>query len=87
MSKSIFYRQCQLRKDNKDGSYMEQVSYIPEPYCQEGKVVKLRDSEGVWDNGWVVISASQHRHEDNELPDIHKAIRGHRQATGDSSKK
>ncbi len=87
MSNKIFYRQCRMKKEYKNGSSSEQVSYIPESYCQVGRVLKLRDAEGVWDNGWVVTSVSEHRHEDNELPDTHKAIRGHRNATGDSMKK
>lgn len=86
MSKHVFYRQCRLRKDYKNGSYSEQVSYIPEPFCVKGKVLKLRDADGVWDNGWVVMSASENRHADEELPDVHKSLRGHRKQTGDSDK-
>lgn len=57
------YRQCRLRKDYKDGSYTEQVSYIPEPFCKEGRVLKLRDPRtNTWDNGWVVTWVSEHSH-------------------------
>ena len=71
-----------MRKDNKDGSYSEQVSYIPEPYCVKGKVLKLRDYTGEWDNGWIVTFASENRI--LEPPDVHKEIKGHRKKTGDS---
>jgi hypothetical protein len=54
MKKAKFYRQCTLRKKSEKG-YLEQVSWIPEPFCVEGKVLKLRE-EGTenWDDGWVV---------------------------------
>lgn len=67
MRKKVFYRQCRLKKDNKDGSTSHQTSYIPEPFCVEGKVLKLKDNEGVWDNGWIVEWASENRTE--EVPD------------------
>lgn len=86
MSKQTYYRQCRMRKDNKDGSYSEQVSYIPEPFCKVGKVLKLRDEEGVWDNGWVVEFASEHKRLEEDLPDVHKDRKNHRKATGDSDK-
>jgi hypothetical protein len=55
MAKELFYRQCRLQK--KSGTAVcEQVSYIPEPYCVVGKTLKLRNEEGDWDDGWVVVS-------------------------------
>ena len=44
---SKYYRQCRMRKNLKNGSYSEQTNYIPEPFCVKGKVLKLRDHEGV----------------------------------------
>jgi hypothetical protein len=82
MGKEVFYRQCRLKKDLKNGSTSHQVSYIPEPFCTVGRVLKLRNEDGVWDNGWVVTEASSNRI--SEPPDIHKEIRGHRKTTGDS---
>lgn len=41
-------------------SYMETVSWIPEPFCVVGKVLKLKFGEDdAWDNGWTVITASE----------------------------
>ena len=59
--KEVFYRQCHLVK-KLDVGYMEQISWIPEPFCIERKVLKLRE-EGtdIWDDGWVVKSASDCR--------------------------
>lgn len=64
-----------------------QTSYIPEEFAVLNKYLKLRDSEGVWDNGWQVIEVSSLRHADDSLPDYHYQIKQHRQATGDSMKK
>jgi hypothetical protein len=71
-----------LKKDNKDGTTSHQVSYIPEPFCVQGKVLKLKDNDGNWDNGWIVESASENRTE--EVLDSHATIKGHRKMTGDS---
>jgi len=82
----VYYKQCRLRKDYKDGSYSEQVSYIPEPFCVKNKVLKLKEGS-TWDNGWVVTFVSKDRVEGGKLPDSHVQIKGHRKATGDSEKK
>ena len=84
MSKGVYYRQCRLRKNHENKEYSEQVSYIPEPFCVKGKVLKLRDAKNTWEDGWKVMEVSAHRRLDEDMPDIHKEIRGHRKATGDS---
>jgi hypothetical protein len=54
MSKEVkFYRQCSLRKGN-----VTRVSWIPDCFAEVGKVLQLRSPKGVWDNGWVVETAS-----------------------------
>jgi hypothetical protein len=58
MSKELFYRQCRLQKRVGDTT-SEQVSFIPEPYGVVGKILKLRDGDGVWDDGWVVVAAGE----------------------------
>jgi hypothetical protein len=61
MKKQLYYRQCLLVKKVPDG-VMQQVSWIPEPYCKEGKVLKLREEgSDVWTDGWVVKSPSEPR--------------------------
>lgn len=53
---NLHYRQCHLKK--KDGNAtLEQVSWIPEPFCVVGKVLKLKDDHGNWDDGWKVVFA------------------------------
>jgi hypothetical protein len=85
MSKQTYYRQCHLVKKTATGQF-EQTSYIPEPYCEVGRVVKLRDDNDVWDDGWVVVTAGENRQLDESVPDYRKDIKGHRLATGDTSK-
>lgn len=48
------YCQCLLQKKVPDGT-VTQLSYIPEPFCKEGKVLKLKEND-IWDDGWVVLS-------------------------------
>lgn len=63
------------------------TSWIPERFAVVGKVLKLKNSDGEWDDGWVVTLASKTRIADESLPDYHDEIKGHRKATGDSQPK
>lgn len=54
------YRQCLLCRKTADGEE-RQYSWIPEPFCVKGKVLKLKNDEGVWTNGWVVLEAWEPR--------------------------
>ena len=58
------------------------VSYIPETFAQVGSVIKLRQDDNTWEDGWIVESVGA-RVEEANLPDSHKAIKQHRKATGD----
>jgi hypothetical protein len=79
MSKVVYYRQCQLQK-----GHAFQTSWLPEPFAAQGRVLRLRDADGTWDNGWVVIRVGSSRREEAQLPDSHQEIRRHRKATGDA---
>jgi len=57
-----------------------QVTYLPEKYAVVGKPLKLKGDNGIWTNGWVVKSAGELV---DEPPDWRKAIRKHREETGD----
>lgn len=61
MAKALNYRQCVLRKKSKDGSTLEQVSWIPESLARIGKVLRLRDDGETWSNGWEVTVAGSLR--------------------------
>jgi hypothetical protein len=47
------YRQCQLTKDNK-----KRVAWIPSKFALVGKVIKIKDDNGEWNDGWIVERAS-----------------------------
>ena len=58
MSKKVdFYRQCTMMR-KLTGSTEHTTSWIPDCFAKVGSVLKLRDKEGKWVNGWEVISAS-----------------------------
>lgn len=80
---STRYRQCDLRKKTTTGE-LRQVSYIPEQYASQGKFLKLKGDDGEWTDGWKVVSAGELN---NDPPDYHNAIKGHRKNTGDSMRK
>ena len=44
------YLQCKLRKDNS-----ETVSWIPEKHAFQNHIVKLKQDDGTWDDGWKVV--------------------------------
>ena len=79
------YKQCHMVKQLENGT-KHITSYIPEKYAVLNKIVKLRDDDGEWEDGWRVISAGEAINE-KLLPDWHKDIRLHRTNTGDSLKK
>lgn len=73
--KNIGYCQCSLR--NRDAY---QVAWIPQRYAQLHNVLKIL-TNGIWQDGWIVESVGAYA---DTPPDIGKAIRGHRDHTGDS---
>ena len=82
----MLYKQCRLSKKNQSGNETWQVSYIPAKFAVVGKILKLKDNNGEWDDGWKVISAGVPV-EEKLLPDYRKQIREHRKNTGDSMSK
>lgn len=44
------YLQCNLKKGN-----LSTTSWIPENHAIKNKIVKLKQDNGSWDNGWEVI--------------------------------
>lgn len=83
MARKVFYRQCRLVKRTETGQLC-MVSWIPEPYASTDRVIKLRDSDGHWDDGWVVRSAGSNRLPADEVPDFHELSKAHLRATGDA---
>jgi hypothetical protein len=83
MSKATYFRQCRLVKKIQAGT-RHQTSWLPEQFAQVGKVLKLRDDGGVWEDGWQVEAVSQTRLPEESLFDPHQGIKAHRKVTGDS---
>ncbi len=80
--KDIFYRQCRMSRKNEI-----QVSWIPEKFAVQNKVLKLKNYKDEWENGWIVENVGSSRVEESLLPDPHIDIKQHRKNTGDSMKK
>lgn len=77
--KQIYYRQCKLQKGNT-----HRRSWIPEQFAKINSIIKLKDADDNWDNGWQVTEVGQYRLEEKKLPDFHNDRKVHRKATGDS---
>lgn len=86
MTKNTRYIQCSLRRQVADGT-LRATSYLPQQFARPGGVVKLRDEQNKWTDGWIVEEVGQAILGLSEVPDAHKAIRAHRQQTGDSSRR
>jgi hypothetical protein len=80
MGKEVFYRQCKLKRKLKGGVTEETTSFIPEPFCVIGKVVKLKDEEGQWRDGWVVESAGE-RFPEEAVNRMNRMYLKHRETT------
>ena len=83
MAKQVFYRQCRLVK-RIEGGELGLVSWLPEPFAAPGRIVKLREGDGSWDDGWVVVGAGPNRLPAAEVPDFHQLSKAHLRATGDA---
>lgn len=77
------YKQCHMTRI-EGSNKMQIASYIPETFAQVGRELSLCDQTGTWTHSWIVDIVSL---ETDEAPDWRKAVRKHRQATGDSQQK
>lgn len=58
MAKSELHVQCELRKSIKNGEQI-QVAWIPKNHARLGHIVKLKEDDDSWDDGWKVTEVSQ----------------------------
>jgi hypothetical protein len=86
MTTKTIYRQCGLVRDLGNDVLASQVSFIPAKFAKKNVVVKLKDDNGEWEDGWKVVTVGVGADNSN-LPDSHKAIKAHRRRTGDSLKR
>lgn len=84
MARQVFYRQCRLVRRVAGGQWVL-VSWLPEPFAAAGRVVKLRDASGAWEDGWVVVGAGDNRLTADQVPDFHQLSKAHLRATGDAA--
>ena len=75
-NKKQLYSQCLLKKGN-----IEQTSWIPEKFAHVGKILKLKNEDDKWSNGWIVCFVGN---TDEHIDSPQIAIREHRKRTGDS---
>jgi len=73
-----------MRRNIANGS-VRTTSYIPQEFAKVGRVLRLKDDNVGWVDGWVVESVGDVIVEGDQLPDSHKAIKNHRKSTGDST--
>jgi hypothetical protein len=83
MAKQVFYRQCRLVKRVENGEFVL-VSWLPEPHAATGRMVKLRNDDGSWNDGWEVVGAGTNRLPAALVPDFHQLSKAHLRATGDA---
>lgn len=58
-------QQCVLKRRSDEGVLVT-VSWLPESYAEKDKVVKLKNQDGHWVDGWKVTSVSSYRRDANE---------------------
>lgn len=83
MARVVHYRHCRLVKPIPTGEKVL-VSWIPEPFAEVGRVLKLKGDGGEWENGWVVRHAGSNRLPAAKVPDFHELSKAHLRATGDA---
>jgi hypothetical protein len=79
------YKQCRLVKtDEKTQSTFTERAWIPQQFAKLMKVLKIKQTDGTWDDGWVVDHVGTMALKQSQLPDPHLTIKRHRRNTGDS---
>ena len=83
MKRTTIYRQCGLLRDLGNDRSANIVTYLPARFAEMQKVVRLRQADGQWEDGWKVVKVGSNV-DAKDLPDSHRQIKGHRDQTGDS---
>jgi hypothetical protein len=73
MKRNELYRQCRMVKRLRDGEAIE-TSYLPAEFAKVGRIVKVREEDGAWDDGWVIRSVGGTLTEE-QLADLERAHR------------
>lgn len=51
---SYLMKQCRLVRKHDDQAIDVLVSWIPDKFAKKGKLLKLKQNDGRWEQGWVV---------------------------------
>ena len=54
MSKNDLYAQCVLKRKNRT-----MTSWLPMKFSVAGKVLKLKDENDTWEDGWIVAEVGK----------------------------
>ena len=54
--KKVIYRQCGLVRDLGNDRTAGLVSYLPARFAKKNHIVKLKQDDGQWEDGWKVVS-------------------------------
>ena len=71
----VVYKQCRLTRANETTH-----TWLPEKFAKRGKVVKIRDRDSEWSDGWKVTQVGKMRllgKVVNIIEDVHKRTRKH----------
>ncbi|MFK7767286.1 MAG: hypothetical protein AB8B55_08700 [Mariniblastus sp.] len=83
MTKKNIYRQCGLRRELGNDRSAQMVSYLPIQFAKPHQIVRLKNANDQWEDGWKVVSVGQSVDTEG-LPNSHQQIKSHRKRTGDS---
>jgi hypothetical protein len=67
MAADRLFRLCRLVRETP-GRKLRQVLWVPDPDAVPGRVLKVRDDDGVWCDGWVVRYAGPSRLPADQVP-------------------
>ncbi len=83
MTKRNVYRQCGLRRELGNDRSAHMVTYLPIQFAKPRQVVRLKDANDQWEDGWEVLTIGESVDYEH-LPNTHQQIKSHRKRTGDS---
>ena len=58
--KLVMYTQCVLKRPS-DGGFLVDNAWIPSEFAKLGKVLKIKQDDNIWQDGWKVTSVGTTR--------------------------
>ena len=56
----MMYTQCTLRRPTENG-YSVDTAWIPSEFAKVGKIIKIKQADDSWEDGWKVVSTGTTR--------------------------